>query len=175
MKNLATCEKLRNAATIDPQDTPSHGKNLKFDGRIWRHDLCSTPRGMQPFAWLRSSIALALVPLLFSATALPLPPCASASTDNDTHCAAQMRAQMASHEGCHESEAPAASLSCCDDAAVQTSTPATTIVAANSFGIVMSVIATVVPMTEGLNQVLETKVLQAHSPPLFTLFSVFLI
>lgn len=150
-------------------------ENPKFDGRIWRHELCSTPHGMQLLAWLRSSIALALIPLVFGATTLPLALCASASADNGTHCAAQMRAQTASHEGCHESEAPAASLSCCDDAAVQTSTPATTIVAANSFGIVMSGVATVVPVTEGLNQGLETKVLQAHSPPLFTLFSAFLI
>ena len=111
--------------------------------------------------------------MLFGATALPQVVCASHG--NDTHCAAQMDPSTATHESCHESQTPTESLSCCDHTALQTSTPATTVVAPNSFSVVMSDVATVVPATEESRQVFETKILQSHSPPLFTLFSVFLI
>lgn len=87
-----------------------------------------------------------------------------------------MPQQPASHDGCRESQAPAASLSCCcDNAAVPTSTPATTIIAEGSFGVMMSVAAAVAPTTEPLNHVLEATVFRTHTRPLFTLFSAFLI
>ena len=87
-----------------------------------------------------------------------------------------MPQQPPSHDGCRESQTPAASLSCCcDNDTVPTSTPATTIIAEGSFGVVMSVVANLAPTADGLNHGCESTILLTRTRPLFTLFSAFLI
>jgi hypothetical protein len=131
---------------------------------------------MHVSARLRSSTALVFVVSLFASTALPLTLCAAES--DRACCTEDMPRQTAPHSGCHESENPPVSLSCCcdrDDATVPAITPATIIFADGSLSVVVPAVAAAAPTTKPLNHVLETTVHRIHARPLFTLFSAFLI
>lgn len=123
---------------------------------------------------LRSSTALALLMLLLSSTTGPLALCASGITRGP--CAPQRHQQARTSKSCHESQAPAMTLSCCcntaDDPA---STPAPSILAERALNSVVSVVAVIVPAIQGVPHVLESRVLLSHLRPLFTLYSAFLI
>jgi hypothetical protein len=123
---------------------------------------------------VRSSLPLVLAVLLFGNTALPLVLCASDGTQ--TRCAAEMSQPAASRDGRHDTQAPAASLSCCcdqDDAAVPASAPATTTIEHVALSLAASPVAPVV-----LSQDIAAAappLLATPARPLFTLFSAFLI
>jgi hypothetical protein len=129
---------------------------------------------MQLCARLRSSIALVVVGLLLGSTTLPLTLCASEG--KHARCAAQVFPRPASHDGCHQSQVPNASLSCCcPNATDPTSPPATTIITESSLSLIVSTVAPVAPAIQGLNYVCESATLPLHARPLFTLHSVFRI
>lgn len=125
-------------------------------------------------ARLRSSTALVVVGLLVGISTLPLALCAFEG--RHARCAAQVSQPPASHDGCHQSQAPAASLSCCcTNATDPTSPPATTIITESSLSLIVSTVVPVAPAIQGLNYVCESATLPLHARPLFTLHSVFRI
>jgi hypothetical protein len=124
---------------------------------------------------LRSSTALAFVVSLFASTAMPSALCAA---EGDRACCTAVTPRQTAHAGCHESEHPPVSLSCCcdrDDATAPAITPATIIIADGSLSVVVPAVAAAGPTTTPLNHVLETTPHRIHARPLFTLFSAFLI
>lgn len=124
-------------------------------------------------ARFRSSTALVVVGLLLGSATLPLALCVS---EGQARCAAQVSQPPASHDGCHQSQAPAASLSCCcPNATDPTSPPATTIITESALSLIVPTVAPVAPAIQGLNYVCESATLPLHARPLFTLHSVFRI
>ena len=122
--------------------------------------------------FLSSAVPIVLVAFL-GATTLPL--CAAAAAERP--CAARMPGQTATDDGCHRAPAPAATLACCCDRD-DGSAPAGPAVQGNSSE---SASPLAVSLIEAPVVALDVRLpadaagLLTHRPPLFTLFSVFLI
>ena len=126
-----------------------------------------------PRLW--SSTAVVLIAILSGIAAMPVALCASEG--RRANCATAMPRQASAHDhGCHKSQAPPASLSCCCDVeTAPTSVPAITIVADHSLTVAVSAVPALAMRTAWSNRFVETTALQVHTPPLFTLHSAFLI
>ena len=147
-------------------------------GALRRHGLClRRSTGMWLSCRLHSSTALAVVLWLFGSTTLPLALCAFEGTR--ARCAAEMPRRSSSHEGCHrsESEQPSSSVSCCcdaKDAEQPASTPETPVKADAALNASDAVIVAGPSASDRWRHV-QLPALLILRPPLFTLFSTYLI
>ena len=116
---------------------------------------------------LRSSVGMVVVGLLLGSTTLPLLLCAG-------RCPRE-RVQAPPPHHCHQSSAPATSLSCCCTRQANPASIPATSAAERLLALVVSIVPALAPTTRHWTHDLEPVSLLAHSRRLFMLNSAFLI